>query len=472
LKRLFIILLLLLQWGGALYAGDIFEKGYGSTEDQARKEALAALGMQIYVEVKSEFKSSVTRENQGVKESVIKDIDIRSDLPLLGVQYQVSKVKDGYLAIATLDYDTVSLYETQVRSIKSSFEKEFNRLSKIDSDLDKLHVYNKLLTYLDMYLKYRVVAYFLGSRDISDLDLSEGEIRSMIGRLTQKSNSLDAGLKLAALEFDYNNIYVFPPTTKNTSEITQFGAAVKGRMDVYLDTAISTKMAEYFLTGEYQVLNDGLELVFRLVDKEHNTIKTTISGFVPDAYKDYGTEPHTVDFDMLLKSGLFLSGELRPNITTTSGSRDLLFYEGDSFNITVKMNRPGYFYLVAHTFRHDEEYSYLVDFYDSEGDSKFLYFINADQVNRWLDIGEFQVVPPFGVESLQLIASTGDLRAKVPDTYYDQTTGLYKLGEAPVEAVSQTRGLIRKTRKQKEAGEEKTEYAETTLTITTMSRRD
>ena len=65
------------------------------------------------------------------------------------------------------------------------------------------------------------------------------------------------------------------------------------------------------------------------------------------------------------------------------------------------------------------------------------------------------MVAPFGVETLQMVASTDDLVASVPPTFFDKETGLYTISDAlsktgrplasePGSALSATRGLILK----------------------------
>ena len=49
---------------------------------------------------------------------------------------------------------------------------------------------------------------------------------------------------------------------------------------------------------------------------------------------------------------------------------------------------------------------------------KFINYINQDDANKWLELGEFTIEPPYGVESLQIIACTADFDT-VPATTFD-----------------------------------------------------
>ena len=45
---------------------------------------------------------------------------------------------------------------------------------------------------------------------------------------------------------------------------------------------------------------------------------------------------------------------------------------------------------------------------------RFVQFVNADGVNRWISLGEFEIYPPLGLEHLQVIASKEDLVWRLP----------------------------------------------------------
>lgn len=235
-----------------------------------------------------------------------------------------------------------------------------------------------------------------------------------------------------------------------------------------MSTVESPTRSEYFLSGEYQILKDRIDLTYKLLNINHDILNTFVTTFSNSAYKDYEIEPRTLDFDNLLKNGVVTSGDLTVKAMLSSGKRDLLFFEGDPLIIMIKMNRPGYFYIVVHTLKKEEKYSYLLDLFKSQGNRKFIYHVSADDVNKWIALPEFEVVPPFGVETLQVISSTNDLIDKVPATIYDYKTKLYKISDNPAEAVVLTRGLIRKERKEK--NDAITSVSETTLMFTTSKR--
>jgi len=120
----------------------------------------------------------------------------------------------------------------------------------------------------------------------------------------------------------------------------------------------------------------------------------------------------------------------------------------------------GYIYIVGYTQTEDEKLSYLLELQEGRGDSKFVKFINADDASRWMSLGEFSVEKPFGVESLQVIASNRDITT-LPSTYYDENSGYYVVSKDIKKALSQTRGLKKKKGK-------KAEFSEDVMSFTTM----
>jgi hypothetical protein len=175
--------------------------------------------------------------------------------------------------------------------------------------------------------------------------------------------------------------------------------------------------------------------------------------------------PKTLSFDKLLYEGFVVSNEFKIQITTNRGRTSLLFKEREEAEFLVKMNNPGYFYIVGHVVKPgNEQYSYVIDFDatgEIRGDRKFIQYVNIDDVNKWISLGKFEIVAPFGVESLQLIASSKDLIDSLPFHGYDVETQLHVVSKDPNKAVMNTRAIKKKISK-------KVKSAEAVLLFTTM----
>ena len=68
--------------------------------------------------------------------------------------------------------------------------------------------------------------------------------------------------------------------------------------------------------------------------------------------------------------------------------------------------------------------------------------MSPDYVNKWVSIGVFEACYPYGLETLQFIASNKDLVDSLPGNIYDADTGYYVLSsDVPAKNVVATRGL-------------------------------
>lgn len=468
MKKVTSIILFILLICHPAIAQRLSGSGFGETKEAAKKEALSDLSQTIRVEVKSEFSSITSQKNQTVDELKTKAIHLKSELPILGVEFDELISKKGYLVEAVLHFSNVRLYESELRKIKGLIRKNVSNYNQSTTHAGKVALLATILTDIDQYYKYRIVAQLMHSRKIPEITVTAAEIKNRLKKLEKKADTISFGAKLLARDIQEKRIFVYPPTTTNSSEITQFGSAVKDHLSKYLNTVSTPVAASYFLSGDYQILNNGIELTCRLLDPKGNTLKTAMTYFLPSAYKDYQIKPTTLDFEKLLTSGYIVSGDFKVDIKTEKGRRDLLYRGGDIMRLFVKMNKPGYFYFVIHNLK-NEKYSYIVNFTEEQSNRKFVYHINGDYVNKWIELGKFSVVPPFGVETLQLFASTNDIIEGVPPCFHDTTTGLYKLGskkqgkiqsaESPSTVMTATRGLIMK---------QKASTAEASLVFTSM----
>jgi hypothetical protein len=451
-------------------AKTIIGKGFGITREEAKKEALSDLSSSIQVEVQSSFESMVKEVNRKVEEFTRNVITLKSELPILGAEYQYSKTRDGQKSTAILNSESVvRLYGAQINEIKKNIDTLQRLIEKSPSRMEKYQLYTEILTGLKQYYKYKTVAILLGSKNIPDIDITEVEIKNQLRKLEEKVDDLTMAAKLIARAIgDRDRIYIYPPTTRNSHEITQFADAVKKRLSAHVKTVQNPKDANFFLKGSYHILSNGkvgIELTYFLVDNEFNTVLSKVISLLPETYAGYQVKPKTLSFDKLLYEGFVVSNEFKIEITTNRGRTNLLFKEREEAEFLVKMNNPGYFYIVGHVVKPgNEQYSYVIDFDatgEIRGDRKFIQYVNIDDVNKWISLGKFDIVAPFGVESLQLIASSKDLIDSLPFHGYDVETQLHVVSKDPNKAVMNTRAIKKKISK-------KVQSAEAVLLFTTM----
>lgn len=473
MKRIFALLLI-----GSLFivqnafAQRVSGTGFGKTLDEAKKEALADLSQNIRVEVNSEFSSVQTQKNRSLDELKTKIIHLKSDLPILGAQFSSLTSQEGFMVDAILSDSSTGLYAKELQQTVDLISLNLKNSEKNIGNAAKVNLLQGILTQIDQYYKMRIVAQFLKCNPIPDIPVTSDDIASRLSTLETKADTLDFGIGILARIFDKKTVFIYPPTAEQSSEVTQFGRAVKDHLAKVIKTTTQPDKADVIVIGSYKLLKDGLELTCRLIDANNNTLKTGVVFFLPSAYAGYTVKPVSLDFEKLVQEGYVIPGDFRVDIKSEKGKRDLLYTRGDTMKLLVKMNKPGYFYLVSHNIKEKDTYSYIINYTDEPGDRKFVYYVNGDAVNKWLELGDFDVVPPFGVETLQMVASTDDLVNRVPKNYFDSKTGLYTIGTSggkdrglpvaskPGQALAATRGLVMK---------KKSASAEAVLMFTSMN---
>jgi len=466
MKKILLSLSILMLCTSPLQARTFFGQGVAPSSDEAKKEALADLSQNLHVEVVSEFTSVVTQSGSQANALKTKHIDISSRLPLLGVQMTVQPDKTDYKADARLTPRTLPLYETELAAVLEKINQTLTKTDHATTHAEQKALLQDILTRIDRFERLRLIARLLGTQQAFALAVTEAEVKARIWRLEKKADTLDDGLKPMAEKISKSGIYIFPPTTGLSREITPFASAVKDHLAMHLATCPDLASADYIMTGGYRILSDGIELTYRVMDREQNTIQTIMGWFLPRAYQGYRITPATLDFERLVASGIVVTSDFKVDLKTTDGRSDLLYKKGDRIILLMKMNRPGYFYIMSHAFK-NQAYSYLIHLNDTPGNRKFISYIGPDEAGKWIELGEFEAAPPFGVETLHVFAATEDLENRVPKTFLDPDTHLYKVGASPQteaspsNAVVATRGLMIKRKKQ-------SVHAETSLTITIM----
>ncbi len=286
MKKILFILIFVFIYINAVSAHAIIKgQGSGKTEKEAKTDALSDLSQSIQVNITSEFQSIVHVRGDDVKKNRAKYLHSKSDLPILGAEFNVFPAKDCFMAEAFLDEKNVVLYEKELLNSKHLIDKNYGLLKNEITNREKVNFLKAMLTNIDMFNKYRVVAEFLKSNNIPEQKITKEEIQNQLKNQFTKADTLKFGLKMMAKDIKEKGIFIFPPTTKNSSEITQFGSAVKDILSMYLTTIHNPRRAYYYLIGEYQILKNGIDLTYKLVTPQYRTLNTFVVSFLPVAYK-------------------------------------------------------------------------------------------------------------------------------------------------------------------------------------------
>lgn len=436
-----------------------------ATEAQARRDALAALADSIFVNVQSEMSSHVKGTGERQEEMRISS---RSDIPLIGVDFNVVRAGNEILCEVRLDSGkSLALYVKKIKELSLELEELDKSIEKTTGTAgnDRYTLLTKALTLIEQHEKYSAVAQLFGETQFPTPARSRADTEAQLRAIEKSSPSIELAAQVLAKGLKAEAVYIYPAMPHGSHEVTPFGRVMRDRLAQSITSVESPDKARTYFKGEYEILDNGIHLTYRLLDNAGNTLETRVATLAPSAYKDVKVKPSTIDFDRLLHEGVAVSSDFRTQITTNRGSENLLFDEREEIEVLVKLNRPGYFYVVGHVAKNSENYSYLLELERADNDRRFIRFVNADDVNKWLSIGRFEATAPFGVESIQLIASSDDPINRLPAHPLDKNTELYVTSSNAQQGIAKTRAL-----KPKRTAADKQYQAETVLMFTTMAK--
>lgn len=477
LKPIAVSLLLITLLPHLVQAKTLTGAGYGPTQARAKERALSDLAAAVQVEVKSDS-LSVCAKNKDKKArsrcSFEEEIRTSADLPLLGVKYRdLPKLLGQEGKSALLDSSQVlRLYRTVLGDLRGSISERNKALKKTTDKDDRYRMLHEQLAELRQYRKHRLVATLLSTETVPEVPVTEAQLWKQIRDLEKSADSLPFAARLLAKGINYRGIYVFPPRHRDAVEITPFAAALSKALAAQLKTVAKPDKARYIMKGEYDILeNNDIRISYEVMDKRFKILKTQSARLSHAAWKDFRAQPLAPDLDQLVHQRIAVSNAFRASLITDRGSRDLLFCQGETTRIMAKMNRTGYFYIVGNVVQDGKEFSYLLDLNDVDGPYRFMRYVPPEEVNHLIELGEFEVNAPFGIEHLQLFAANEDQKDEIPDYRWDEKMNYYvikdSLGNAK-RGISYVRGLQnvahKKKKKERQAFEAK-------LSFTTMPDR-
>ncbi|MGE4318590.1 MAG: hypothetical protein AB7E96_06750 [Deferribacterales bacterium] len=445
--RILQILLILTVSSGA-FAATFTGTGYGSDIESAKSQALSDLSSQLLVRVSSEYtlKTSGTSDSAGQTEAA-KNIALSTDLPLAGAELSYNEEFGEVKATAVMSSEkALPMYKSMLSDLR---QRTMSTLSSADGKTGKqgINLLKDAYALADRYERVYTVAKILGDEGSLPLGVSSNDISARILALQKKASTLADAAYILCEKIDKNGIYVYPPSVAGSHEVTPFAAAVQAAVTAAVKGAGSPENSLYTMRGEYVPAGKNIILTYRLFDSEKNTISASSVELAPSAYAGLDYKPKTADFDSLLYQGLAVSSDFHVNIATNKGSSNLLFKKGEEIEILVKTSGPAYIYIAGYTVKKSERNSYLLELANADGKRRFVRFINADDANKWVSLGEFEIVPPFGTESLHVVASAAYSEEIIPAVSYDVKSGLYIIDPNPKKAVSMTRSVINKSLK-------------------------
>ncbi len=428
---------------GLLFApalsADISGIGFAQTNQEAKKEALADLAQVIKSEVRSNFESTSLG---GEFSYVARALEVEASVKL-----SPAKVN--------------ALYTQKLKNLHAEINALTKELELAETSSLKLKLYEDIFSLLNEYDRYESVALILGAKLEERPTFTKAKVQTELAKLKANIDSLSMACGIFAEHFKQDKIFVYPPLLQNSTTVAQFGSVFQKELHSHLKTAKTPKDALFLLVGEYTLTKNAMVLNYELLDSKTNEVVQSKTLHInPLAYKDIATTPKSVDFDALLNAGVVSSSDLKVSLNSNRGSENLLFNKGEEVELFVKLNKMGYFYIIGYTQTKEAKLSYLLELSEGHGESRFVKFVNADDASRWISLGAFTIEPPFGVESIQVIASNQKITS-LPLAEYDEQSGYYIISKDINKALATTRGLKKKV-------SDKVEMSEDVLSFTTV----
>ena len=212
--------------------------------------------------------------------------------------------------------------------------------------------------------------------------------------------------------------------------------------------------ATLLLSGTYWENGEQITIRATLRDVETGGVKAGAAVKFDQSIQAFNFKPQNYK-QMLIEQnafteGEFVSGGLQVEVWTNKGSDHLLYTEGETMKVFVRVNRESYIRLLyiladgSRTLLHDN------------------YYIDQSKVNRVVEIPEeFECAPPFGAELLVVVARTEPF----PPIQTYESDGYYFLSAKDAgQAAREFRGMKKKQKRPD------VQQSEARLVLTTMKK--
>lgn len=436
----------------ALHAVTITGQGYGSNDQDALKESLSDLSTRISVNVKSDFKTYTKVLNGNYQKNKEQFVHLYSSLPIKGATFETVKEDTLTKTVATLTTkNALTLYVLELKRLKKDISYNLTELQTIEDENLKYNILLQTLAYIENFNKHKLVATMLDGKNLPVLSVSQSTLSLQIQKLEKKVSSIEIASKLLTKGILESDIFISAAKPSGSSEVTQFAKILKDSMAKKLKVVKYSNQAKYFLSGNYEILKDGIYVTTTLSDNYNNIVKISTVVLNKLAYKNIGYKPSVRTFDESLNNGFLKSGKLFVNIGFKGFYRadGIDFVKGDIVDIVVKTNKPMCYFLIGHVLKENEKFSYVIPI--GSDNRPFINQLTGDDINKNITIiDEIPISAPFGSENLQLFSSTFDKNGECPlivPSCVENDNGYCVVDKNPNEVIFNTRGLNLKNKK-------------------------
>ncbi len=469
------------------YYGDDENELIARCEENAKKELTEA----VKVSIKSITVSGTNNVNTGLSQETyeyIKQSSVSvSGLDIAGLimqHYYDKKKKTAYAFCYVKRSDLITHYKQKVNTGLKDLEakKQFaDDLLKADLQQKALKAYFECLPILREIEEAQAILAAMGKRDEVSLKKDKtiqlkSEIDHGINQLNSvaKNSISDLAFFIAnGLNMQVKDLKGKVKLSSFTYEDTRMGSPFAKRLHKELEQKLVSETAleihniqyanqykkqsllDYIITGTYWEDSDYLKIIVVLRDfktgKAIASVESKLSKAFCEKNKLAYLPANFIEVNTNRKNFLeneVIGGDLSLEVWTNKGANDLLFTEGDTLRLFLRVNKPCYIRFV---------------YYLADGSKVLLldnYYIGIDKVNKVYELPEkFVCAEPFGAELLLVNAQTKKFDPLNTKKQYGYE---FILDDVPV-ILANTRGF-----KKIEKGE--VMRAENSIVITTMGK--
>lgn len=419
-------------------------KGYGETQAEAENAAKASLANSIFVRVESNVQSY--SDNRGNQHDTV-SINTSSVMPLINTVSNCEKLRKQYFCEVSLDAaKSLNVYYQEIHRIADSIDQRLTTYRSSEVDTPYLFL-SEMVSDYEKLEKLHVIALSLGGSNdkLNSPKESKSAIVAKLVALEKDVNSLSLAAQLLSRNTPKEGIYLKPLTPADSQEVTPFSKLLMDQVRAQIPTVRDQKHAKYLMLGDYIQHEKGIQASYSVVDRDGNNLVTNVVNLTPESYNGIRVSPIDHEADQMLHKGYTVNEQFSAQLTTNKGDRQLLFVAGEKVTLFVKLNHAGTFFLVGHTRNQDFEHSYLIDVNEGgSGKQQFVRHVSDNEANHWISLGTFDVAPPFGVESMQLVASNGDLINYLPSFRFDPDSDYFVVAKDVKQGINKVRTTIKK----------------------------
>jgi hypothetical protein len=493
-----------MQWASSQPAPEWVERGGSSAEfppgrfatgfaqmlvseqalETAKQQATADLARQIRVQIVSSV-LDVYREKDGeLEEDLFGRIQTTTDLRLDGIRFEIHRERRSVWVLALLERLPAAMASRKRRDGSLALaERCLEGATREEGEgrtSQALAAYRDCLVPIDAAFEHEGVASALSRGRLVDdgggarlVEISSRVRNRILALPHEDATSIRAAAEGLAVQLARGGVtrgralQVAPFTLGDRDISSSFGREIAAALESAIAggdgvSAIATTVTSDDLArdvvvvrGAYRV--DGDRIQIRVVAREARTANLLASSEVNLEKRAIpsGIELHPRNLATFLRDaeklsgGEIVSGDLRIEVRTSKGTNGLVYEEGEELGLYVRVNQPAWVRLI-----------YVL----TNGDHVPIdqaWYLDASKVNQLVEYRErFEIVPPFGVEMIHVMASTN--RPPLLATRATRIAGQdYLVIAEGAEQIVRYRGIARKKKQQ---------MAEQTLSLTTMRR--